>query len=327
MRQLRPQGETEQNKPPTWVFITMLIIIGALLALGPDFLYLRDHFGYRLNTVFKFYFATWILWGLAAAYALSEVWRWGWRRVLALAVLVPLAPILLDLNDEIGAAQLEAGAKEISLILIGLYVLAWVVWLFSTGKALISSKSIGVSLRRGLTGLVMLPLFLGLFYPVLTLWTKTNYFNPDQGYSLDGASFIESGNPSDYQAILWIRENLPLGVISEAVGGSYSPRYARISTHTGFPTVLGWPGHEGQWRGGYEEVGSREGDIATLYQSRNWSDAQSILDRYDIDYVYIGAVERATYGYIPEQNFEIYMELVYTNEDVRIYARKGVLLP
>jgi uncharacterized membrane protein len=327
LRHFRPQSDLEHEKSPTWVFITMLIIIGALLALGPDFLYLRDQFGYRLNTIFKFYFATWILWGLAAAYALSEIWRWGWRRILALAVLLPLAPILLDLYDEIRTTQLEEANTGIAYVVLGLYVIAWVVWIFSVGKAAISTKSIGAVLRRSLIILLMLPLLLGLFYPFLTLWTKTNHFNPDQGYSLDGASFIETRYPSDYQAIQWIRENLPLGVISEVVGGSYNPSYARISTHTGFPTVLGWPGHEGQWRGGYEEVGSRESDIATLYQSRRWSDAQIIIERYDIDYVYIGAVERTTYEYVAEQKFEIYMELVYMNDDVRIYARKGALFP
>lgn len=49
-------------------FILLLIALGSLLILGPDFLYLQDNFGYRINTVFKFYYQAWILLSLAAAY-------------------------------------------------------------------------------------------------------------------------------------------------------------------------------------------------------------------------------------------------------------------
>lgn len=49
-------------------FILLLIVLGTLLILGPDFLYLQDNFGYRINTVFKFYYQAWILLSLASAY-------------------------------------------------------------------------------------------------------------------------------------------------------------------------------------------------------------------------------------------------------------------
>jgi YYY domain-containing protein len=53
---------------PLPTFVLFLIVLGALLILGPDFLYLQDNFGYRINTVFKFYYQAWILLSLAAAY-------------------------------------------------------------------------------------------------------------------------------------------------------------------------------------------------------------------------------------------------------------------
>ena len=43
-------------------------MFGALLILGPDFVYLSDNFGYRINTVFKFYYQAWIVLSLASAY-------------------------------------------------------------------------------------------------------------------------------------------------------------------------------------------------------------------------------------------------------------------
>jgi uncharacterized membrane protein len=50
-------------------FVLLMIALGTLLILGPEFLYLRDNFGYRINTIFKFYYQAWIVLSLAAAYA------------------------------------------------------------------------------------------------------------------------------------------------------------------------------------------------------------------------------------------------------------------
>ena len=54
-------------------FILLLILAGMVLVLFPEFLYLRDLFGYRINTIFKFYYQTWLLWSLAAAYILATL--------------------------------------------------------------------------------------------------------------------------------------------------------------------------------------------------------------------------------------------------------------
>jgi uncharacterized membrane protein len=59
--------ESTFNLQPS-TFILLLIALGTLLILGPDFLYLRDNFGYRINTIFKFYYQAWILLSLASAY-------------------------------------------------------------------------------------------------------------------------------------------------------------------------------------------------------------------------------------------------------------------
>jgi len=107
------------------------------------------------------------------------------------------------------------------------------------------------------------------------------------------------------------------GVILEAVGGSYS-QYARISTHTGLPTVLGWPGHEVQWRGGTREMGSREADIATLYTTPDWQTARDILTRYHVRYVYLGPLERQTYP-VSDFKFRTYLQVVFQQGGVTVY--------
>jgi uncharacterized membrane protein len=56
-------------------FVLLMIALGALLILGPEFLYLRDNFGYRINTIFKFYYQAWIVLSLAAAYGIAVLLR------------------------------------------------------------------------------------------------------------------------------------------------------------------------------------------------------------------------------------------------------------
>jgi uncharacterized membrane protein len=121
--------------------------------------------------------------------------------------------------------------------------------------------------------------------------------------------------PDDHAAFEFMRQLEP-GVIAEAVGGQYS-EYARFSTFTGMPTVLGWPGHEGQWRD-YALVGSREQDIEELYSTPDWATTQNIIDRYNIRYVVVGNLERGKYR-VNEEKFNSFLKPIYQQGSVTIY--------
>ncbi len=98
------------------------------------------------------------------------------------------------------------------------------------------------------------------------------------------------------KATEWLAE-APVGVMTEAIsdtGGSYTT-YNSISTFSGMPTILGWVGHEAQWRGGYEEIGSRQADVKELYSTSKWERAQAIIDMYNIRYIVVGNTELSTY--------------------------------
>ena len=51
----------------------LLIGMGLGLTLFCEFFYLKDNFYVRINTVFKLYYQAWMLWSIAAAYALYSV--------------------------------------------------------------------------------------------------------------------------------------------------------------------------------------------------------------------------------------------------------------
>jgi YYY domain-containing protein len=51
----------------------LMLALSALIGLTIEIVYLRDNFdGFRMNTLFKFYYQIWVMWALATAYA---VWR------------------------------------------------------------------------------------------------------------------------------------------------------------------------------------------------------------------------------------------------------------
>ena len=74
----RPNGETADIRqeerqvityPPATAFALLLVGAGLVLSLIPEFFYLRDNFGTRINTIFKFYYQVWLIFSVASAYA------------------------------------------------------------------------------------------------------------------------------------------------------------------------------------------------------------------------------------------------------------------
>lgn len=67
-------GEVETGIPSGIVFVILVIVAGIFLTLIPEFVYLRDQFGWRMNTIFKFYYQAWMLWSLAASTGIVILW-------------------------------------------------------------------------------------------------------------------------------------------------------------------------------------------------------------------------------------------------------------
>ncbi|MBC7810965.1 MAG: hypothetical protein H7175_07465, partial [Burkholderiales bacterium] len=67
------EPETVITYPAATGFALLLMGVGLVLTLVPEFLYLRDNFGVRINTIFKFYYQTWLVFGVASAYGLYTI--------------------------------------------------------------------------------------------------------------------------------------------------------------------------------------------------------------------------------------------------------------
>ena len=113
--------------------------------------------------------------------------------------------------------------------------------------------------------------------------------------SLDAESFMDTTMPEDAQAIDWLNANVKgHAVVLEAPGDSYSD-YERISVFTGLQTVSGWYVHEWLWRSGHDEIDERNADIETIYTSTDQTTVESLVEKYGLDYIYVGNLERSKY--------------------------------
>ena len=167
----------------------------------------------------------------------------------------------------------------------------------------------------------LLFLVAAIYYPVGAILDRTGLFRAGHDFknnTLDGLDYIRQHGPAEYSAIIWLRDEAEPGRMVEAVGDDYS-EYSRVSAATGRPAILGWKGHEHQWRGTTTIFEGREADIARIYQSDDPAVVRRLLAHYDVRYVYLGQRERARYGIGQLASADGLLETVFKRDDVIIY--------
>jgi uncharacterized membrane protein len=136
--------------------------------------------------------------------------------------------------------------------------------------------------------------------------------------TLDGLAFLKDSAPGEYAAIAWLRDEAKPGRIVEAVGDDYSD-YGRVSAATGRASLLGWKGHEVQWRGSHKAFVGREEDIAAIYSGTDAVSARRLLERYGARYVYLGSRERQTYGVSELPEYSDFLKTAFQQDGVIVY--------
>lgn len=258
------------------VFVCGLSVVGILMLIAPEIIYVRDIYtsGYlRSNTMFKFTFAAFILLSLSIAYI---VLRYFWAR---------------DKKDNPNSALMILSIASVVLLLMP------------------------------------------AFYPFAALPQRSGELIKENFKTLDGTAYLATyaspafgtleedpyyaGNLIDYVNVInWFNDNVEgTPVICEANGLSYTD-YNMVSAYTGLPTVLGWQTHEWLWRfhGIVDEetdlfisdpendvwanyLSPRGNDLLAIYTSQDPIYVRSLLDKYNVEYIILGDLEREKYGF------------------------------
>lgn len=249
--------------------LPLVLLTGAVgVTLGPEVVFIADDLlggdWERMNTVFKFYLQGWTLFALGSIGALAWLYSTAPRWSLA-----PFRRLRLraDRRANARALQLFAG------------------------------------------GFILLLLLASFVYPVVAtpLRVREQFARPPgYGPTLDGYRWMEYGTipnerceqvsfRDDFAAIQWVNRAISgTPVVAEASIGPYRGNGSRFANATGLPTILGWDRHEYQQRPALG-IQARSRDVRLLYNTTNVAEKLSILQRYHVSFVVVGAVERHWY--------------------------------
>jgi YYY domain-containing protein len=269
-------------------FALLLAALGCAVLFGVELVYIRDvfeGFSARMNTVFKFYYQVWLLWGALAPFALWWTLRRteGVRRAVALGVAAVTLALLAGALVYPWLALGELGRGEARGLLgatpreqspAGAASIAWLRREAPAGSVVLEAVAVGNANE------------------VAT-----------QGASPSCSGSYDAANP-----------DFPLN-------GSYG--FGGISASTGLPTLLGWRGHQQQWRGGdpaaLAQLDPRCADVDAIYRTQDAGRARELLQKYGVRFVYVGGLEQRLYGPESLAKFGQLGEPVFQQDEVTIY--------
>ncbi len=230
--------------------------------------------------------------------------------LIALALAISLGVEIVVLEGDIGRQN----------TVFKFYLQVWFMLSIAGGLALAwmlhSMARWHGALRMVWVGALSVLLALAAMYPLLATQARfLDRFNAEETpLTLDGIAYMKYATHGesdlwfslrgDYEMIRWLQENVEgTPVVLEA--HLFPSEYhwgARIAINTGMPTLLGWSFHQRQQRGLPDLsklVQTHANNTAALYElsgAEGIAVARRLIDYYDIEYIVVGALERAFYG-------------------------------
>ena len=166
------------------------------------------------------------------------------------------------------------------------------------------------------------------YYPIAAMATR---ITEQDRFTLNGIAYMDVYSPADYKVTEWVRDNTPRDAV--VLEGSlvpcvenpdgcndWKPELARIASATGRPTILGWDGHERQWRSNESaDFDQRHQDVRVIYETEQADTAALLLKKYGVDYVVVGPRERAIYGESGIPKFSMLGSSVFADGGITVY--------
>jgi YYY domain-containing protein len=235
---------------------------------------------------------------------------------------------LLYVKEQAGPGRMNTVFKT--------YMQVWVLWGTAAAAVLaefLQGRSLA-ALPRPAAGAVKRVVVAALVlstasYGVLAVGT---HFTASDWNTLDATQFTERHHPDEADAIAWLdrREGQPTMVSAPATArypldrsrepagpGIYRWRANPAASLTGVPTLAGW-NHEVGYRGP-DAYFARVRDADQIYVGTS-DERVAMLERYEVDYVWLGPSERLRYGENVSFANVSGVAPVYEDESVTVYA-------
>lgn len=178
-------------------------------------------------------------------------------------------------------------------------------------------------IRRRLLAVMLAAIYLlpMSFFPMALKGYYTS-IKPSNYKGLYGLQFLKSKYPEDLSIVKWLNANVKgQPTILEANGESYSD-YCRISMATGLPTIQGWYVHEWLWRNDRNEPAGRGEEVKAIYESKDTEDTLGIIEKYKVEYIIIGDLERQKFKELNEDKLLGLGEVVFQIGDSKVIKVK-----
>ena len=178
-------------------------------------------------------------------------------------------------------------------------------------------------------GIVSAVFAVGLLYPVSALAGKAA--DASRPPSLNALRDLQRYDPARAAAVDWIRHHTdPEAVIAEAPGISYRPETSWISGLTGRPTLMGWQGHEAQWRGRAftTQAAARVDALEGMYVRRPVDEIVALMRLWGVEFLLLGPIEESRFAVSTQRRQELQSVLVtvWSMEPYLLLARPDAVL-
>ncbi len=259
---------------------------------------------------------------------------------LMLPIILMAYSLLMDLGVEFIRYDDDIGRMN---TLFKFYLQSWIIsGVASVGIILILVK---ITLRLNtfiirplLISLLAIPVLLFMIYPVFSIYPRVHDRFVNTEMTLDGFKYAETamhverdqvfGLNSDKEMIDWLNRSISgVPIVLEGHGDQYRWN-GRVSSYTGFPTVLGWPWHQTQQKPYlHAEILNRARDVDKIYQSDSLETQVKLIKKYKIDLIVWGELESIYYNkeslrYLEKLEDSGFISNIYSLERNRIYQVK-----
>ena len=227
----------------------LLLFTAFILLYLSELFYVKDIFGNRMNTIFKFHYQVWIVFSITSGISLKFLLEYNLRNITRI------------------------------ILSISFLILATSNIYFVTASYLTKIK-------------------------------ESSNLNPN----LSSINQLEN-DTNKYELIKYLRLNSNHNdVIIETQGKSYT-NDSQISSESRIPTILGWVGHQLQWRSNHSDIYNRQEDIDTFYISNDSQEIINIINKYSITMIILGPNEIEKYNINSLNKFLNISEIIYKNND------------